>query len=404
VRLRRHVAEAALRFCSSQSRQLVLGARSPLSDPGGILTCVPDPSDAGLGRWHLNRPAVYLDQWVWVSLTRAAKRRPQQPSHALLLDACHAAAADGVAFPLSSTHYFELQRTKDPRQRFDVADVMAPISSWRTLRSRRDLVKHQMRTVLHEQLGRPAFRPAPVKVLGRGVAWAFMGGEMPLRVSGPDDPVTEDEQPGLAAVLRAASQYAEYHFLAGPRDEDVEALRALGYRPEVTAASSQSRLDFETFLATSLTTAPVSARELRVYLVARELVHEYLEPFNELTAEYRISLGRDLGFDPEVPGAGRAKMMGFAEAVPTLKLSVDLKYGLFRDQNRTWTLNHLSDVDAVAVAAPYCRVVVTDADVASRARHTKAAQNLGTVITADVEEVLNLLPALAAEARQIGGF
>jgi len=42
--------------------------------------------------------------------------------------------------------------------------------------------------------------------------------------------------------------------------------------------------------------------------------------------------------------------------------------------------------------------------VASRARHTKAAQNLGTVITADVEEVLNLLPALAAEARQIGGF
>jgi len=148
-----------------------------------------------------------------------------------------------------------------------------------------------MRTVLHEQLGRPAFRPAPVKVLGRGVAWAFMGGEMPLRVSGPDDPVTEDEQPGLAAVLRAASQYAEYHFLAGPRDEDVEALRALGYRPEVTAASSQSRLDFETFLATSLTTAPVSARELRVYLVARELVHEYLEPFNELTAEYRISLG-----------------------------------------------------------------------------------------------------------------
>jgi len=40
VRLRRHVAEAALRFCSSQSRQLVLGARSPLSDPGGILTCV----------------------------------------------------------------------------------------------------------------------------------------------------------------------------------------------------------------------------------------------------------------------------------------------------------------------------------------------------------------------------
>ena len=92
------------------------------------------------GPWHSQRPAVYHDHWVWVSMARAAKGRPEQPIHAQVLDACRRAAGDGVAFPLSSTHYLELQRTKDPRQRFDVADVMAPISFCRTLRSRRDLV------------------------------------------------------------------------------------------------------------------------------------------------------------------------------------------------------------------------------------------------------------------------
>lgn len=279
---------------------------------------------------------------------------------------------------------------------------MAQISFCRTLRSRRDLVKHQMRTAFYEQFGRPAFRPAPLDVLGRGVAWAFNGAHMPLRVHGPHGVVGDDELPGLPEFLRVANQYAEYHFLAGPRDEEIERLRAYGYRPEVVTASSQSRVDFEAFLTTSLAAEPVSANELRVYLVARELTHEYLLTFNELVAEYRISLSRDLGFDGSA-GAGRVKMMALAEAIPTLKVAVDLKYGLFRDQNRTWTLNHVSDVDAVAVATPYCRVVVTDADVASRARQMKAAHQLGTVITSDIDELVSLLPALSAEASLLGG-
>ena len=260
-----------------------------------------------------------------------------------------------------------------------------------------------MKTAFHEQVGRPAFRPSPIEVFGRGVGWAFAGAEIPLRVNGPDGIMTDADMPGLSAWVRQASQYGEYNFLAGPRDEDLLHLRKRGYRPEVAAASSRSRVDFEKHLVSSLGTEPVSTRELRVYLVCRELVHEYLDPFNEICAEYGISLSRHLGFDTDAPGAGRPKMMQFAEAIPTLKVAVDLKYGLYRDKNRTWTLNHLSDIYAVAVAAPYCRLVVPDADTASRAKQTKTAEALGTVITASLEELLDLLPALAAEAIDLGG-
>lgn len=355
------------------------------------------------GPWHCERPAAYLDQWLWVSMARAAKGRPELPIHTQVLDACRQAAGVGVAFPLPSTHYQELQRTKDPRQRFDVADVMAPISFCRTLRDRQDLVKHQIKTAFHDQIGRPAFRPTPPEVLGRGVGWAFAGAEIPLRVSGPKGGLTDADVPGLSAWVRQASQYGEYNFLAGPKDEDLDELRKRGYRPEIAQASSHSRVGFEKHLVSSLEAEPVSARELRVYLVCRELVHEYLDLFNEVSAEHGISLGRHLGFDTDMPGAGRAKMMRFAEAVPTLKVAVDLKYGLYRDKNRTWTLNHLSDIDAVAVAAPYCRVVVPDSDTASRAKQTKTAEALGTVITASLEELLDLLPELAAEAKNLGG-
>jgi hypothetical protein len=355
------------------------------------------------GRWHLERPAVYLDHWVWVSLARAAKGRPEQPSHAVLLDACRQAAVDGVAFPLSSTHYLELHKTNNERQRFEVAAVMAQLSNCRTLRLRGDLVRHQMRTAFHELFGRPAFRPAPQDVLGRGAAWAFTGAHLPLRIYGPDGVIGESELPGISQTLRAANQYAEFLLLAGPRDNEVEQLRQRGYRPESVAESSASRVEFERFLTGSLAENPVSANELRVYVAARELVHEYFDIFTDLIAEYRINLRRDLGFDDDVPGSGRGKLMALGEAIPTLKIAVDLKYGLFRDTTRTWSLNHVSDVDAVAEATPYCRVVVTDADVAARARQTNAAAQLGTIITASIDELLDLLPALATEARYLGG-
>ena len=342
------------------------------------------------GPWHCERPAVYLDHWVWVSMACAAKGRPEQPVHSRVLYACRQAAADGVAFPLSSTHYCELQRTKDPRQRYAVADVMASISFCRTLRHRRDLVKHQMKTVFHEQVGRPTFRPAPQKVLGRGVGWAMAGAELPLVVSGPGGFLTDADVPRLSSWLRLASQYGEYCFLAGPKGEDHDEFRSRRYRPGVAEASSQSRVDFEKHQVTSLEAEPVSARELRVYLVCSELVHEYLNPLNEVCAEYGISLGRHLGSDTNEPGAARAKMMAFAESVPILRVADDLKFGLFRDRNRTRTLSFLPMSTRSPSRRPYCRIVVPDADTASRARQTKAADALGTVVTASLEELLDL--------------
>src|SRR5829696_3433404 len=101
------------------------------------------------GDLHTSRPSVYLDQWVWVRLAAAIKGRPRESGDPWTLQAVQEAAAAGVAFPLSPTHYIETSQVRHPRQRQDLALAMAQISYFRTLRGGRVLHRHQMLTAMH---------------------------------------------------------------------------------------------------------------------------------------------------------------------------------------------------------------------------------------------------------------
>jgi hypothetical protein len=147
------------------------------------------PQAADAPDLHAGRPAVYLDQWVWVRLAKADLGDPREPSDAAVLAAVKEASARGVLFPLSATHYMETSKITSPRQRGDLARTMAVVSRCRTLRSRRVLLRHQMLHAMHVSFGRPAFRPAPPEVVGAGVMWAFTGELAPLTPRGPDGPV-----------------------------------------------------------------------------------------------------------------------------------------------------------------------------------------------------------------------
>jgi hypothetical protein len=92
------------------------------------------------------------------------------------------------------------------------------------------------------------------------------GKELRLNVRGPKGQAADAMKALGPSFMRDALQYTEYTLLAGPADHEVDQLRALGYRPEETAASAQSRLDWEKDLVEKLAAEPVSATELRVYL------------------------------------------------------------------------------------------------------------------------------------------
>ncbi|MFB8023874.1 hypothetical protein ACFC36_35455 [Streptomyces rubiginosohelvolus] len=336
---------------------------------------------------HMAAPSVYLDLWVWIRLARAANGAPREASDTAVLTAVRDASAAGVVFPLSATHYTEIGKITDPRQRADLARIMASVSHCRTMRSRRVLLRHQMLHAMHVSFGRPTFRPSPPRVLGIGAAWALVGERAPLVLRGPSGRVDMDTVPELRDLLRKANQYAEFQLLAGPRDEEIEDLRRLGYRPEAMREVTRSRLEWEETYAGMLADDPISRHELRVRIQAREILHEHYGLLQELLAEYRIDLHREIGLAPDRPRSGRPRMTAFADRMPSMRIAVDLKAALFSNQTKPWTVNALFDVDALGMAVPYCHVVVPDREMANLLSRSKAGPRTGTRIVTRLRDL-----------------
>lgn len=352
---------------------------------------------------HSPRPCVYLDQWVWIRLARAANGEPHEDSDLQVLAAVQDAAENGVAFPLSTTHHIETSKITSPRQRLDLARIMASISHCRTLRSRKVLLRHQMLHAMHLAFGRPAFRPQAPDVLGTGFRWAFDGEPGPAVLRAPDglvDPVTID---GMPEFLRKANQLTELMILAGPGDEEIGILRQqYGYRPEAMIEVEASRLEWESSYVDLLADHPASRAELRVRLQARELLHEHLAMYQALISEYRINLSREVGYNPERPNVSRRRMVSFADTIPSLRIAVNLKVELFRNAAKPWTMNAIHDIDALSMAVPYCHVVVPDREMASLLSRSLTGPRYGTKITT-LSGLPDALPELAEQARNTPG-
>ena len=349
---------------------------------------------------HTSRPSVYLDQWVWLRLAKADSGEPREQSDVAVLAAVREASGAGVAFPLSSTHYIETSKIKNPRQRAQLARTMASVSHCRTLRSARVLLRHQMLCAMHESFGRPAFRPQPPKALGTGVIWAFTGEPGPLTLRGPSGPIDLATVPGMPEFMRKANQFGEMYILAGPADEEIEHLRRLGYRPEASEEIDSSRLAWENTYTGLLANDPVSRAELRVRVQAREIIHEHSRLLNELLAEYEVNLAREMGPDPNV---SRRRMIAFADRMPSLRIAVDLKVELFRNATKTWTMNAIHDIDALSLAVPYCHVVVPDREMAHLLARSQAGERCDTRIARRLDELPDILPDLVNHARSAGG-
>jgi len=336
-------------------------------------------------RFKTAKPSVYLDQWVWIRLARAHVGRPSKLSDVALLESLKTAAEAGVAFPLSATHYEETLRITDPAQRREIARVMAPIAMGRTIRKQTDLVRHQLLTALHETIGRPTFRPAPLQILGLGVHWSFIGIEGFMTVVDPDGRVVQTVEPNWT---RRLNQYCEFSLMAGPADAEIPNLEKLGYvDPRFFETNTGNRLAWEESYVEQAGKIK-SSEELRVALFAREITHEYGVTLQTILNEYRLSLSSIVSGSK---ANSRAQMMAFSERVPTMRIAVDIKRDLFRNPSRPWTWNMVRDIDALSVAVPLCDVVICDRDALDLLRRSGAPDRYGTTVTEKLEDIPDLL-------------
>lgn len=149
--------------------------------------------------------------------------------------------------------------------------------------------------------------------------------------------------------------------MAGPRDEELEVLRErYGYKPEATIEAGRSRLEWEQEFVGLLTEAPpTDPAELRVWIQAREVLHENRELLVGVLKEYAFPI-RHLsgGFGADDPERSREFISGFFDALPSVRVAVDLKFAVHRNNQRGWAqkrrLRHGCNVDCSALLRRCC--------------------------------------------------
>jgi hypothetical protein len=337
---------------------------------------------------------VYLDQLHWISLAKASVGHADGPRYADALEALRAAKASGdYVFPLSSTHFMEVAPTKNPRHRIDVAGVMEELSGFDVLISRSVLQEMEIDAAL-DVFGRPIGLPyPPVPLLGRGVMRAFgMVGGLKVR-DGDGADVTEqaraDWRHGGPEAFdqwrEEAERELDRRILRGPATPEEEAeLRADGWDPTVARRIMADNAKVERELANWLSTHPYwRTQRVRDVVSARHLQLELLDKLLE-----RLAV-RGLDLEDLFPEPGTARP--FVDGMPCSDVVVSLKSAAHRNPQTEWTSNRLFDIDALAVAVPYCEFVATDRE-AAHALHTEGVPaRLGTTVVATLDELVEVL-------------
>ena len=124
---------------------------------------------------------------------------------------------------------------------------------------------------------------------------------------------------------------------------------------------------------------------LRDLVSARELIIEFQNILPRAIQERGLTLA-----DAITSEESARALVG---SMPSTEVSIELKTAWHRNGERQWTANDIYDIDAMALAVPYCDVVVTE----KACRHILAAAGLPERMDTAVLHRLTDLPRVLSE-------
>jgi hypothetical protein len=331
---------------------------------------------------------VYLDLNHWISLAQASTGHPNGIPFVDTLKACRTAkSAGGAVFVLSAIHYMEMNKIKDPSQRQAIADVMEELTGFASLLDRVVVMSLELDAIFDPFAKLPSALPT-ISLLGRGVRHSF-GRASGVRIMGPNGDATEEVRGRIGAkafddFVARAELLLDRSVLRGPADDEVQHLRALGWNPEATILRGEKRAAQERQLTAILDGDPAARRgNLRDVVAARELCIEFDDILPRGLAPRQLAL-RDVIPDPET---GRR----FVRAMPSTEVSIELKTAWHRNRDKGWTANDIYDIDAMALAVPYCDVVVTEKACHHALTAARLGERMHTALLRNLKELPSVL-------------
>lgn len=273
---------------------------------------------------------------------------------------------------------------------------MEELSGFSTLLCFSLVMRLELEAVLDAVVGPSSLPFVDVQLLGRGVGHAFglRGGLSIRRDDGVD--ATEEARARWPAGPVAFDRWladAELEFerriLAGPNDDEVPNLQALGWDPTTARRGQERRAQQERELSQRLDTNPRWRRgRLRDVVSARYVAIELMHFLLESLSARNKSID-DIWANPE--SARR-----IIDSMPSGDVFVTLTTGAHRNGQTSWTPNDMFDIDALSVAVAYCDVVATERHRHHALHASRVPRRLGTAVLATPDELREVCRASQA--------
>lgn len=323
---------------------------------------------------------VYLDQMKWIDLARAETGHALGAATVEPLATFKRAAADGRArFPLSAAHYFETGKQHDLRRRTTLASTMMGLASMLRIAPSHVIVPWEIRQALIEVLDLPA-SVAPLDLFGSGVAHALASPT--LRYTAP----TEYEGMQLPPPIRRHLEKAieprfEELMLASSTPEGVpdEMRLVLG---DMKSLTDDRFVSGQNHVAREIDNLDRGRLD---DVMLGTAIADIIDPLRAAAQELGVSLDDDI-FD-------RGRMGTLIDHMPSRWVEMMLRRQRQANPEKAWHGNDLNDVTALAIAVPYCDVVVTERSWSAMLNAARVPQRFGTLVTPRLQDVVDLLEA-----------
>lgn len=290
---------------------------------------------------------VYLDLNHYINMAKVIAGKTVDGYVELLASARQAAADGRAVFVLSATHLMEVTAIKDPRQRSNIADVMAELSGFTYMLGRHLIEELEVEGSLAELLGPDLIDLKAIDLLGFGASYPF-GQVMSWSPDGEGDAALE-------RIRAQAGPEAADRFMADFRREAELLLLHGGDSGHPVGnwrSMLENRANREVGPAALIAGPNYPMEKLRAVVSAGEL----LVDLNEMVSVRVAQAGRTL---KEVLPTSEVAL-AFTDGMPSTRVAISMKTHYFKNAANRWRTNDVSDIDALSVAVAYCDAVYSD--------------------------------------------
>lgn len=333
---------------------------------------------------------AYLDQNKWVQLlVNGQKEYPESGSN---YDVLRRLKEGGdVVFPLSATHYLETFHRSDWESRWALASVMCDLSDFCTVAPIQKLQRVEVVRAVLQRLAPRKFQPIPaLGLIGYGVDHAFASEYGRFRyvenIETDDEPEGPPVDPGENRIdrirhLASEWEYQWYSLAFLPVGGDDFGLdRITQHRRGGRYAEDEARRSAELHAAGS--------KEMMSRALVTEAFNDLLDDINWIC--------EILDVDPHRLLEKREDIYSFVFDVPTQHVFHVLRSSRYMNPQQGWHQHDFADFMALAVAIPYCDVVVTERHWRHVAVQAGLDKKYNTRIFHKLDDAVAVLQKLAA--------